>query len=389
MRTPSQSAQSARSGGALRLISTFFLAVIAVITLLGSGPIFSSYGLIQDEGTGLTRRQTLNFTGAGVTCADNAGSTRTDCTVSGVANANYTQSFTTQTSVTLTHNLNTTTTLTQCFDGSNIQIIPNSTTITSVNVVTVTFSIAQTGFCNVNGATSSGSGGGSTISAGTFAALPAAGTSGNMYLFTDSLYPYARDNGSSWIPFFQGKSMTAPTGFSWINQSTASLITTNGGEAIISAAGTAASNINGRSIAYPAAPFTRTLTAMVTPMYVNGNSSPINGAGGLFISDGTQVEFISIYGLSQMAVQYGPTFTNISTNVVAPTYTGLLNTAIWFRFNDDGTTNRTFSYSFDGVTYQAFLIEGRTTRFTPTLIGYCAGAFETNTVVKTWAIGWQ
>jgi hypothetical protein len=41
------------------------------------------YITIQDEGTSLTQRNTLNFTGAGVSCVDNAGSTRTDCTIGG------------------------------------------------------------------------------------------------------------------------------------------------------------------------------------------------------------------------------------------------------------------------------------------------------------------
>lgn len=40
-------------------------------------------GTIQDEGTGLTQRSTLNFTGAGVSCTDNAGASRTDCTIAG------------------------------------------------------------------------------------------------------------------------------------------------------------------------------------------------------------------------------------------------------------------------------------------------------------------
>lgn len=41
------------------------------------------YVTVQDEASSLTARSTLNFTGAGVTCADNAGSTRTDCTIPG------------------------------------------------------------------------------------------------------------------------------------------------------------------------------------------------------------------------------------------------------------------------------------------------------------------
>lgn len=48
---------------------------------LGSGS--SGYSTIDNAGTPLTQRLTLNFTGAGISCVDNAGSTRTDCTVSG------------------------------------------------------------------------------------------------------------------------------------------------------------------------------------------------------------------------------------------------------------------------------------------------------------------
>lgn len=39
------------------------------------------YRIVQDEGSALTGRGTINFTGAGVTCVDNSGSSRTDCTI--------------------------------------------------------------------------------------------------------------------------------------------------------------------------------------------------------------------------------------------------------------------------------------------------------------------
>lgn len=41
------------------------------------------YETIQDEGTALTMRRTLNFIGAGVTCVDNAANLRTNCTITG------------------------------------------------------------------------------------------------------------------------------------------------------------------------------------------------------------------------------------------------------------------------------------------------------------------
>jgi len=40
------------------------------------------YATIQEEAASLTQRATVNFIGTGMTCVDNAGSTRTDCTIS-------------------------------------------------------------------------------------------------------------------------------------------------------------------------------------------------------------------------------------------------------------------------------------------------------------------
>lgn len=52
-----------------------------------SGTPTLRYQTVQDEGSGLTQRATINFTGSGITCTDNSGSSRTDCTVSGSGGA--------------------------------------------------------------------------------------------------------------------------------------------------------------------------------------------------------------------------------------------------------------------------------------------------------------
>jgi hypothetical protein len=57
----------------------------------------------------------------------------------------YTTSWTSQTSVTVTHNLGTTDVLVQVFDGSNVLVDPESVTATSTSVVTLTFGAAFTG----------------------------------------------------------------------------------------------------------------------------------------------------------------------------------------------------------------------------------------------------
>ncbi len=69
------------------------------------------------------------------------------------ASANYSQSFTTQTSVALTHNLNTTAVITQCFsaDAAPVAVEWDTMTITDANTVTVTFQNNQSGKCVVTG----------------------------------------------------------------------------------------------------------------------------------------------------------------------------------------------------------------------------------------------
>lgn len=41
----------------------------------------SAYSVVQDEGSSLTSRGTINFIGAAITCVDNSGASRTDCTI--------------------------------------------------------------------------------------------------------------------------------------------------------------------------------------------------------------------------------------------------------------------------------------------------------------------
>ena len=90
------------------------------------------------------------------------GSAWVPATVSsgGTGAPNYSQSFTSQTSVVLTHNAGTTNVLVACYNSSDVEIIPNSVTVTNANSVTVTFETAQTGRCVVN-SSGGGSGGGS------------------------------------------------------------------------------------------------------------------------------------------------------------------------------------------------------------------------------------
>lgn len=52
---------------------------------------YVAYDTVLDEATPLAQERKLNFTGAGVTCVDNAGNTRTDCTIPGGAGSGYSE----------------------------------------------------------------------------------------------------------------------------------------------------------------------------------------------------------------------------------------------------------------------------------------------------------
>lgn len=48
-----------------------------------SAVVTAAIDTVKDEGSSLAQRATVNFTGSGITCIDNAGSNRTDCDVPG------------------------------------------------------------------------------------------------------------------------------------------------------------------------------------------------------------------------------------------------------------------------------------------------------------------
>lgn len=126
------------------------LAGMSLVPVQASYIIQSAYSLFQDEGIAVTRRATANFVGGGVTVTDTG--TVTQISIPG-AGTNYSQSFTNQTSVVLTDNLGTTNKIVQCYSEASpaVWIEPDSITLTDANNTTVTFSVAQSGTCVVNG----------------------------------------------------------------------------------------------------------------------------------------------------------------------------------------------------------------------------------------------
>lgn len=239
------------------------------------------------------------------------------------------------------------------------------------------------------------SGGGGSISAGTFGSLPGSPSSGQLYLFTNSLYDMAIYQSSAWVYLKDGKSLTPPSGFSWMNQSTATVTTANGGENVLSAVGANANNVNFRYVAYPTPSFTRTLACRISLFGVGGHGS-VNCNAGIALSDGTKMLIFGFYGIGssgQVTLIYnsGPSVTNINANVFsAINYWIPGEGLVWLRMDDGVTTSakRTFFISFDGETFIQIYQESNTQFLTPTRIGYYTLGYDTDAFAQLWAVHW-
>ena len=118
------------------------------------------YQTIDNQGSALTQRTTVNMKGPGVTCADNSGSTRTDCTFQGGTGVSSSATFTSQTSVTV-NGVNSLNIAYSCYDAETnpVAVEPSKVTVSSSAPynVTFTFGVAQSGTCIIVG------GGGSSL----------------------------------------------------------------------------------------------------------------------------------------------------------------------------------------------------------------------------------
>ncbi len=72
------------------LASVIILSLWEPVTrAVASGIGKASIGTVQDEGGALAQEPAINFIGAGVTCVDDAGNTRSNCTIPGGGGTNY------------------------------------------------------------------------------------------------------------------------------------------------------------------------------------------------------------------------------------------------------------------------------------------------------------
>jgi hypothetical protein len=202
---------------------------------------------------------------------------------------------------------------------------------------------------------------------GAHGSRPAASKSGLLYLPNDG-YSLARDTGAAWTPFGPLYQFTPPVdaNFAWLNQGSASVVTTKDAIALIGPGSGNAQNFIGREQVAPATPWT--ITAYILGNTINKN----NHQWGMYLRQagaGTGTLRIMAFfvgqGASSATVPGSSIFVADSPNPTTTYGTFYASPPIaepvrWFRINDNGT-NTIFSVSGDGVNWTQLVSQSRLT----------------------------
>lgn len=401
---------------------------VPVPWLHGSSIGGAAYSLIENAGTPLTQQSILNFTGAGISCANDGSNHRTTCTVSGssatfggvnVQTGNYTLQasdsgllvvmncsgacaatmYGTPTStfssaiVSIGSTLATINLNSLDYDGtSNVPLLTTGQILSFGSDGTNYF--GNMPFTAGSGATftvsnnnvaigASGGGGGSGVTATNWASVAATPSSNTFNSITDSPGMFGvYDSGWSFYygqcpvtPPITNNAITGPT-FSWRNQGSASVTPIGGWINLLDPSASGSSPVlAGREISIPSNPFSITITYVGT--FVPNSFQQM----GLYYTDGTKI------------VTFGPLLDS-SPGVGVGHLTNATTFSAWAReenpsggealswmwqrpmtlkiaFNSGGTT-ATFSISNDcGNSFQTFYSESPTAfTLTPTNFGF-------------------
>lgn len=326
-------------------LASLFMCVPAL--RVQAGVVLSAYNLIQDEGSPLPKRSTVNFVGSGITCTDAAPVTECDVTGGGASAYDQIQD----------EGMNLTQFSTINFTGAGITCVDG---------------MSKTD-CDVPGG---GGGGGATR--GLFAAAPTCDMSAmdTTYFATDAGL-LGQCDGSTWGWFF-GSFEAFPTSTSvssiWYNQTSATIAATPDAAAVL-LTGTAqgGANIQARLQTVPSAPYT----------YVAcGNAFIKNasvGSVGVVITDGATAanKAITVAIFQQSAalpVLAWAKYTN-ATSFSGTSYTTnnfpiSQNGPLCFGITDDGV-NRRAGWNLNGRWYTGGAAAVSNTDFlTATHVGY-------------------
>ncbi len=258
-------------------------------------------------------------------------------------------------------------------------------------------SASSSTFWRGDGTWAAPSGGGGGMTTGTFASLPSAGTAGRTYYFTDSVYDFAYDTGSAWQYFRDGKRMYDPTlqSWSWVNQGSAAVSTSNGGIRMTAGVGSISNNVHLYVKTAPSPPYTVTVAFIADYFSVDymeyGVGWRDSAAGFIAGVIGSRT-----WGFANqnryLAFQK---WTNPTTYSAAYPDTAFASKIIgdnevkWVQFVDDNT-NRKWNISYDkGVTWHTLYSTTRTDFITPNQLWFGFNQYNSARAHSFTLLSWQ
>ncbi len=216
------------------------------------------------------------------------------------------------------------------------------------------------------------SGGGGSITQGTYAALPGTCAVGDLYFFTDSVYNCAQcATANVWTLFLNGRIAVAPgpvAGWTGVNTGADWTATDAGGSINAQIIRNGSLNLRGLVKAQPSTPYT--VTCFMKAQAIVGSQS-----AGLCFYDGTKLIAIEwVFGSTPvLRVQRWTNSTSASTTVFTlNNFAGFGNALYGGGFLRIGNTgaNLTFDWSLDGIVWTNVYTEAVGAFLTPTHYGF-------------------
>lgn len=201
---------------------------------------------------------------------------------------------------------------------------------------------------------------GSTVLSDTYANLPAAGVVGRLYLPTDGI-SLLRDNGTAWVPWGSVTELTAPpaaASLTSVNVTTATLVD-NAGTLFLNAPNIAAAH--GQFWVKSLAAGAYTWIVNLDSLLFTSNDCQCglalrDSGGGKIIS--FEHQSTSTVAMALRVIQW----TDANTRTGSALDLNMPGQAFpWMKIHDDGSSNRTYSVSRDGINWLDMLTESRTT----------------------------
>lgn len=225
-----------------------------------------------------------------------------------------------------------------------------------------------------------GGGSGNLISEAAFGSEPSSPAEGDVVLYNNAPL-LARWNGTIWEPWGPLFNLNPPVpgDFSWVNQGTASLNTSQGGIQIIGPS-VGGDNIRAQVRTAPATPYT--ITALLCMNF--GNAFPTTG--GLCFrqtSNGRMVVFGGFW-TNLIGSQKFTSATSFNSDY-STGYSFVRAPFIWLRLADNGT-NRIMSASYDGINFITLHSITRTDWLTADQVGFYV--HPTGTAANITCLSW-